>query len=42
MIQETRIAIESSNELNDNELDYIVNVWNEKLRRIAVWKRFLN
>ena len=30
------IAIESPNELNDNELDCIVNVWNEKPRRIVV------
>ena len=30
------IAIESHNELNDNELDCIVNVWNEKPRRIVV------
>ena len=30
------IAIESFNELNDNELDCIVSVWNEKPRRIVV------
>ena len=30
------IAIESPNELTDNELDCIVNVWNEKPRRIVV------
>ena len=30
------IAIESPNELNDNELNCIVNVWNEKPRRIVV------
>ena len=30
------IAIESPNELNDNELACIVNVWNEKLRKIVV------
>ena len=29
------IAIESPDELNDNELDCIVNVWNDK-RRIVV------
>ena len=30
------IAIESPDKLNDNELDCIVNVWNEKPRRIVV------
>ena len=30
------IAIESPDELSENELDCIVNVWNEKPRRIVV------
>ena len=30
------IAIESLKELNDNKLECIVNVWNEKPRRIVV------
>ena len=30
------IAIESPDELNDNELDCILNVWKEKPRRIVV------
>ena len=30
------IAIELPNKLNDNELDCIVNVWNDKPRRIVV------
>ena len=29
------IVIESPNELNDNELDCIVNVWNEKPRIVV-------
>ena len=30
------IAIESPNELNDNKLNCIVNVWNDKPRRIVI------
>ena len=30
------IAIESLNELSEHELDFIVNMWNEKPKRIAI------